>query len=172
MIQISLPLSVNSLKLKRKATAPVRKSVARNEWSNDHFFLPGKLKAGLVPRHGHPIGSGQLFMKWRRNSSPVTGPSTPAILNRAFAPAGQSHGRSLFPVSITPVSLHFLQVDIFVPSFQGSNNHESLVVGLSEYYDSDTICYYRINRFGSQEAVVPLAGLEPTIFSLSRLWRE
>ena len=78
----------------------------------DVLYLPGKLEAGRVPFQGHPIGSGQLLKKWRRISSPVTDPSTPATLNRAIAPAGQSHGRSLFPVSFIPVSLHFVHFAI------------------------------------------------------------
>ena len=96
--------------IKKRGAVPVGRApvdVGCREHSYDVLCLPGKLEAGRVPFQGHPIGSGQLLKKWRRISSPVTGPSTPATLNRAVAPAGQSHGRSLFPVSSTPVSLHF-----------------------------------------------------------------
>jgi len=75
------------------------------------LYLPGKLEAGIesVPIS---MGSGELFRKCRLISAPVTGPSTPAWLKRAVAPAGQLHGRSLLPVSITPVSLQFAHLGI------------------------------------------------------------
>ncbi|OHA70216.1 MAG: hypothetical protein A3D64_00890 [Candidatus Wildermuthbacteria bacterium RIFCSPHIGHO2_02_FULL_49_9] len=74
---------------------------------HDVFSLPGKLEAGIGSL---PVlmGSGDPFRKCRWISAPVTGPSTPARLNSAVAPAGQSHGKSSLPVSNTPVSLHFV----------------------------------------------------------------
>jgi hypothetical protein len=50
------------------------------------------------------MGSGESLKKCLFISAPVTEPTTPAKLNLAVSPAIQLHGKSLFPVSITPVS--------------------------------------------------------------------
>lgn len=51
-----------------------------------------------------------LVLRWCFfTSAPEMEPSTPVTLKRAVFPAGQSQGRSLFPVSMTPVLRHWRQ---------------------------------------------------------------
>lgn len=80
--------------------------------SHNSFLLPGRSEAKMGFLQSTLIGSGQLLRKCLLISAPVTEPLTPASLKRAVSPAGQSQGRSLFPVSIVPVSLHFLHLGI------------------------------------------------------------
>ena len=73
------------------------------------YLLLGKLEARIgVPPIS--IGSGESLKKCLFISAPVIGPITPALLKRALFPAGQSHGKSLFPVSITPVPWHLSHI--------------------------------------------------------------
>lgn len=100
--------------------------------------LPGRLDAGIGSR---PIwiGSGEPFRRCRRTSSPVIVLSTPAWLNCAVAPAGQSQGRSLLPVSITPVSSHFGHLGMTVSPFVSSNLGRNIAIGCQEYETYTTL---------------------------------
>jgi hypothetical protein len=78
----------------------------------DDYPRPGRLFASILTPGLGRSGSGESLKKCRLISSPVIAPSTPLVLNRAVLPAGQVQGRSLLPVSMTPVSSHFGQLDM------------------------------------------------------------